>query len=246
MTEINQSKGAFHAGIIGGTSGIGLEIAKRLLLSCKVSSFGRRIEKLNGMKSACENLYIQYIDVQNDSSVQQGLESGVANFGKFDALIYCAGLQIIKPHRMLKIDDIDSLFNVNLRGALVASKLFCSSKFSGSDAVMCFVSSVAAEKPEAGIVAYSAMKAGLNALTKGLARESAPRRFVAVAPGWLDTEMTQKQPLYTPSYIEELRKRSPLGLTSVHNVVDAVEFLISKRASSITGEVLRIDGGAFL
>jgi NAD(P)-dependent dehydrogenase (short-subunit alcohol dehydrogenase family) len=246
MTERILPEQKLHVGIIGATSGIGFKVAERLLSSCNVSVFGRRLVNLVELQNKFGNLFTHHMDVQDTGSIERGLNLCVEKFGVFDALIYCAGLQVIKPHRNLMSEDVDALFNVNLRGAIIASKLFCSSKVSKRNAVMCFISSVAASKPESGIVAYSVMKAGINALTKGLARECAPRRFVAVAPGWLDTEMTQRQPLYSSSFIDSLAKKSPLGLTSVDNIVDGVEFLISNRASSITGINMRIDGGASL
>ena len=79
---------------------------------------------------------------------------------------------------------------------------------------------------EPAIVPYAASKAGLDALIKGLARELAPRRAVGVAPGWLDTEMTQAHArLYGAEFKEALEKRSPAGAATVESIVDAIAFL---------------------
>ena len=90
------------------------------------------------------------------------------------------------------------------------------------------------------------MKAALDTMIKGLARESAPRRFVGVAPGWLDTEMTQGEMIYNESFIRDLEDRTPLGLTQISDIVSAVEFLTSEQASSITGDILVVDSGSSL
>ncbi len=113
--------------------------------------------------------------------------------------------------------------------------------------MFCAVSSVAAQRPEPAIVPYAASKAGLDALIKGLARELAPRRAVGVAPGWLDTEMTQAHArLYGAEFKDALEKRSPAGAATVESVVDAIAFLMSPQARHVTGEILRVDGGAML
>ena len=96
----------------------------------------------------------------------------VEHYGKVDKLIYCAGKQVVKPHRMADIKDFDSLYDVNLRGALFTSKLFCSAKVSEKTAVFCAISSIAAIRPEPGIVGYSVMKAALDSMIKGLAKEA--------------------------------------------------------------------------
>ena len=90
------------------------------------------------------------------------------------------------------------------------------------------------------------MKSGLDSMIRGLAKEAAPRRFVGVAPGWLDTEMTQNQALYNESFKENLEKISPLGITDLDDVVQAIDFLTSKKAASITGQIICVDSGSSL
>ena len=235
-----------HTLIIGGSSGIGEKLALKFAKQESVSVIARRLEKLDALEAINLNIFSSYGDVTSLDNLKKSIESCVDHFGKVDRLIYCAGKQVIKPHRLLSNEDIHSLLDVNLKGALFASKIFLSSKISESNAVFCAISSIASIKPEPGIVTYSAMKAGLDAMIKGLAKESAPRRFVGVAPGWLDTEMTQSQQIYNESFRVELEKKSPLGLTQISDIVNAVEFLTSKEATSITGAILVVDSGSLL
>jgi len=240
---MTNEKTRLHAAVIGATSGVGELVVNRLAIKANVSVFGRRITKLKEMKLGCNDLFIHAMDVKSLDNIEEGLRQCVSLFGKLDILIYCAGEQILKPQRNIESEEIDSMYKVNLRGAMYIGKLFASNYFSEKNAVMCAISSVAGLRPEAALVGYSVFKAGLNALIKGLARECGPRRFVGVAPGWLDTEMTRAQSFYTDSFIEQLKRCSPLGLTNIDSVVDTIEFLTSTNASSITGQILCVDAG---
>ena len=232
-----------HTVIFGASSGLGHALASRLVNNNNLSLFARRLDRLEDFSREAENIYVASADVTNFEEMHSLLSKAVKKFGKIQKLVYCAGHQIIKPHRMTSELDYDQMYAVNLRGALAASKAFCRSSISESTAVMCIVSSVAAQKPEPGILGYSVMKSGLSALIKGLAVECRPRRFVGVAPAWLDTEMTKRQSIYDSDFIEQLSNKSPLGLTSIECVLDTIEFLISCKAKSITGQIITVDGG---
>ena len=235
-----------HSIIVGGSSGIGRELVIHLSKTDNVSVMARREDKLSELSKNNDNVFALTSDVSSTDSIRESLQASVEHYGKVDKLIYCAGKQVVKPHRMADIKDFDSLYDVNLRGALFTSKLFCSAKVSEKTAVFCAVSSIAAIRPEPGIVGYSVMKAALDSMIKGLAKEAGPRRFVGVAPGWLETEMTAAQLVYGESFKQALEKNSPLGLTGIKDVVDAIDFLISRRAASITGQILCVDSGSSL
>jgi NAD(P)-dependent dehydrogenase (short-subunit alcohol dehydrogenase family) len=137
--------------------------------------------------------------------------------------------------------------DVNLLAPLFLAKCFASQRVSASNAVFCAVSSVAGQRPEPGIVAYSIAKAGLNALIKGMAKELGPRRAVGVAPGWLDTEMTRGyKHIYNEEFRTALANRSPAGIATIGSIVDVIEFLLSEKAQHVTGEIITVDGGATL
>ena len=177
--------------------------------------------------------------------IEEFVKRVTKNYGKFDNLIFCAGIQNIKPLRVMRVDEIIQIFNINLISAMIFAKAFSSKKISNPNASIIFISSIASYKPETGILAYSASKAALNNFIKGAAKELSPIRVNGVAPGFLKTEMTKKfSHIYTDDFIKELDKNSPVGLANIDDVVDTIEFLIN--SSHITGEIITVDGGAIL
>lgn len=234
-----------HILVVGASSGIGRAVAERLATTARITATARRVERLAALAAAGMRTVTQ--DVLDFAAIAPALQDAVAAQGPLTGLVYCAGVQVIKPMRSLAIDEIERLYRTNLIAPTLFAAAFASARVSARDAVFCAISSVAAARPEPAIVPYAASKAGLDALIKGLARELAPRRAVGVAPGWLDTEMTQAHArLYGPEFREGLAKRSPAGVASIDSVVDAIEFLMSPRARHVTGEILRVDGGAAL
>jgi NAD(P)-dependent dehydrogenase (short-subunit alcohol dehydrogenase family) len=233
-----------HAVVLGSSGSVGLACARKLSKSHNVSCLSRRginfnVEEFEGVSIFC--------DVLKSESIKLAFEESISRFGKISTLVFCVGLQLIKPARLLKDDDIQSVIETNFSSLVKVSSLFASQRFSDVNAVMCVVSSVAAKSPEPGIVLYSASKAAVEALVVGLAKELAPKRVVGVAPGWMDTDMTRAYPyIYNEEYIEELKKKSPLGLVTVDDVANAIVHLTSTKAVKITGQIITIDGGASL
>jgi 3-oxoacyl-[acyl-carrier protein] reductase len=105
------------------------------------------------------------------------------------------------------------------------------------------ISSVNAIRGHAGVAVYSATKAGLDGLTRSLARELGPRniRVNSVAPGYFESDMVKG---LTEDQKQRIVRRTPLGrLTSAEDVANAVYFLVSEQAAFITGQILVVDGG---
>jgi gluconate 5-dehydrogenase len=240
---INQSLKP-HAVIVGSSGAVGLACAKQLSRSHNVSCLSRRginfnIEEFEGVNIFC--------DVLKSESIKLAFEESITRFGKISTLVFCVGVQLIKPVRLMKDDDIQNVIETNFSSLVKVSSLFASQKFSDANAVMCVVSSIAAKRPEPGIVLYSATKAAIEALVTGLAKELAPKRVVGVAPGWMDTDMTRAHSfIYNEEYIEGLKKKSPVGLVSVDDVVNAILYLTSTKAEKITGQIITVDGGSSL
>ena len=239
------AESAGHILVVGASSGIGRAVAERFAKQGAVTALARRTDRLAELAAA--GIATIAADVTDLAAIGGVLQAAVAERGPLTGLVYCAGVQIIKPMRSLGVDEVERLYKTNLVAPTLFASAFGSARISTRDAVFCAVSSVAAQRPEPAIVPYSASKAGLDALIRGLSRELAPRRAVAVAPGWLDTEMTQAHArMYGADFKEALEKRSPAGAATVESVVEAIAFLMSPQARHVTGEILRVDGGATL
>ncbi len=234
-----------HVLVVGASSGVGRAVVERYLPTAVVTATARRADRLASL--AEQGAHVVSCDATDSAALETAINESVSRAGPLSAMVYCAGVQTIKPLRSLKVTDLAAVMNVNLMAPLFLAKFFASQRVSKTDAVFCAVSSVAGQRPEPGIVAYSVAKAGLNALIKGMAKELGPRRAVGVAPGWLDTEMTQGfKHIYNDEFRSELAKRSPAGIATVDSVVDVIEFLLSDKARHVTGEIITVDGGAVL
>lgn len=234
-----------HAVIIGASSGIGAACAQRLVVDHHVTGISRRgtfpvaMDDSHSLALAC--------DAGSLEDLKASLATAVERFGKISKMVVTAGMQLIKPVRTFKEQEVLDVLRTNVGVPFFCASLFASQKFTQADAVLCLVSSIAANRAEPGIVLYGATKAATESLVGGLARELAPRRVVGVSPGWLDTPMTRRYDhVYTPEFIASLTERSPLGLAQLDDVVDGIAFLTSAQAAKITGQVLVVDGGASL
>jgi len=229
--------------VVGASSGIGRAVAINLSENYNVIAVARRKERLKALKEY--GVQAKVFDVIQIEKVANFVNDLVDKYGKLMSLVYCAGMQNIKPIRMLKVEEAKEMFDVNFFGALFFAKAFASKRVHlEENPSIVFISSIAGQKPEKGILSYSASKAAIDNITKGLAKEIAPIRINAIAPGFLKTEMTEKfKRVYTDEFIENIMQEYPLGLGSPENIADMVRFLISEQASYVTGNIIRMDGG---
>jgi len=139
--------------------------------------------------------------------------------------------------------DWDLVFHVNLRSAFLLTQKVGRIMLKARKGVVVNVVSVVGQIGNAGQANYAAAKAGLEAFTKSCAREFASRqiRVNAVAPGYIDTDMTRAIPVEAQ---EALLSQIPLGRAGTpEEVADVIAFLVSDHARYITGQVWRVDGG---
>ncbi|WP_045731814.1 SDR family NAD(P)-dependent oxidoreductase [Pseudarthrobacter chlorophenolicus] len=174
----------------------------------------------------------------------QLVAAAVAEFGGLDALIANAG--IANPGQIceLSIEDWDSMFSVNLRGAwLLAKASYPHLKESRGSA--CFTSSMSGQLPHAGSGAYSPSKAALTMLAQTLALEWAPEgiRVNVVSPGMTHTRMTEK--MYADPQIKKAREDIiPLArIGEPADIANVIEFLVGPLSGYVTGQDICVDGG---
>ncbi len=143
----------------------------------------------------------------------------------------------------MKEEDWDLVLDINLKGAFNCIKTVSPVMMKQKSGKIVNIASIVGIIGNIGQANYSASKAGLIALTKTCARELASRRINvnAVAPGFIQTSMTERLPAQVK---EKLSSQIPFGeIGKPEDVASAVMFLVSEQASYITGEVIRVDGG---
>lgn len=233
--------------ITGGSRGIGAAVDKKLAsLGADVAViFAGNENAAKEVCDFCQNTYgvtARYYkcDVADFAAVKETVGAVKNDFGGAHFLVNNAGVTRDGLILSMKENDFDTVIDTNLKGAFNmirhASGLFLRGKFGR----IVNISSVSGMIGNAGQTNYSASKAGIIGLTKSVARELASRNITcnAVAPGFVDTDMTKA----LPQDAEQIAASIPLGrLGTPEDIADAVAFLLS--ASYITGEVLRVDGG---
>ena len=182
-------------------------------------------------------------DVADAGQVKAMVEQVQDSLGPVSVLVNNAGVTRDGLLVRLSDDDFDEVMSVNLRGAFLASRAVARGMMKAKGGSIINVSSVIGRRGNAGQANYAAAKAGLIGMTKSLARELGPRgvRVNAVAPGYVETNMTARLP---ENMREEILKNTPLGrLATPEDVAAAIVFLASPASSYITGAVIAIDGG---
>lgn len=186
------------------------------------------------------------LDITNTGSINRVFDEVDKEFGSLTTLVNCAGVIVRKPIEHMTDDEWSTVIDTDLTGAFKCSRAASSLLGKAHNASVVNVGSIAGSVGIAERTGYTSAKAGLEALTRTLAMEWAPRgiRVNNVAPGWTMTEMVAKG--IAEGKIDDafLKERIALGrLAETDEIANVVYFLASSASSYITGQTLTVDGG---
>ena len=235
--------------VTGASRGIGRAIALRLArLGAKVVVNYRSSQaEAEAVVEAIEDAGGEAVAVQADISIAPDagrlVKAALDVFGRVDILVNNAGITRDTLLVRMSEEDWDHVLDTNLKGAFLCTKAVLRSMMRQRYGRIVNISSVAGIRGNPGQANYAAAKAGLIGFTKAVAKEVGSRNITAnaVAPGYIETELTADLP-------DDLRatalEMTPSGRTGTpEDIASAVAFLVSDDAGFITGEVLQVDGG---
>ncbi len=182
-------------------------------------------------------------DVSSSSDVARLVEETMAAYGRIDILVNNAGISRDQLLLRMSEEDWDKVLDVDLKSVFLCTKAVLRHMVKQRWGRIISISSIVGIVGNKGQANYASAKAGIIGFTRTIAKEVASHSITvnAIAPGFIDTEMTQR---LKEEWKQELKRQIPLGdFGSPRDVAEAVAFLASEEAKYITGQVLGVDGG---
>jgi 3-oxoacyl-[acyl-carrier protein] reductase len=234
--------------VTGGARGIGKEIALAFgnhgadvaLGDIDEQACSETAREITGLKVKSSGYRL---DVSSPESCDEAAKRTLEEFGRIDILINNAG--ITRDNLLIRMSeqDFDQVIAINLKGTFNCTKIFSRIMMKQRFGRIINISSIIGLMGNAGQINYAASKAGMLGVTKSAAKELASRNITvnAIAPGFIQTEMTHKLPEEVrTAYLQNIALKRP---GTPRDVANAALFLASDYASYITGQVLVVDGG---
>jgi 3-oxoacyl-[acyl-carrier protein] reductase len=234
--------------ISGGSRGLGMAIASRCLSEGYiVATYSRSaspfVKNQLELDPGRKNFFWSEVDATDSAGVKRFVSEVSERYGQISAVVNNAaiGSQGIFPS--MRLCDVDLCVDLNLKGTLYLTWVCARFMIQRRGGCIINISSVNGIRGHSGVAVYSATKAGLDGMTRGLARELGPRgiRVNSVAPGYFESGMVDQ---LDDEAKARIIRRTPLGrLASADDIAEVVLFMISPSASFITGQTIVVDGG---
>jgi len=234
--------------VTGASQGIGKTTAELFSKSgAHVVCIARNEEKIKNLantisKNGHSASYFP-CDISDGNLIQNTIKSVINDYGKIDILINNAGINRDSLVLRMKNHQWDEVLNTNLNGAFYATKSVLRSMMKNKYGRIINITSIVGLQGNSGQSNYSASKAGLIGFSQSVAKEVASRGITinCIAPGWIETEMTNDLPQNLKS---EIIKNIPIGKTgTTEDIAYTALFLASKESKYITGQTITVDGG---
>ena len=243
MEKVEQKKTAI---ITGGASGIGFAIAEKFVSeNIHTIIIGRNPEKLDKAKAALDCETISF-DLTNLSKIPELIATIQNKYGRIDTLVNNAGINKKKEFTEVTDEDFEKILHTNVQSIFSISREVVKKMIENGGGSIVNISSMASQYGIPKVIAYSASKGAIEAMTRAMAVELSPKgiRVNCIAPGFIATDMSAKALNNDPERKNKVLSRTPMGdLGAPSTIGDAAYFLASEQSSYITGVVLPVDGG---
>ncbi len=232
--------------VSGGSRGIGLAMGQAFAdRGAKVVLTGRGQDALD---AACAGTSMTSVtcDVADADSITDCVAQVVADHGRIDTMINCAGVNKRMPAEDYTPEEFDQIIAINLRGAFLMAQTVGKQMIAQGAGNIINIDSLSTHGPLTQVLPYAMSKMGLQNMTKGLALEWGPKgvRVNGLAPGFIWTDLTAK--LWSDENLQAWNSKvTPMGrMGQVEDLVGTALFLASPAAGFVTGQTIRVDGGA--
>ena len=234
--------------VTGASQGIGKSISEIFSIAgahvvCLARNKDRLIEVVSEISKNGNSASYISCDISDGNLIEDAIKSVVKNFKQIDILVNNAGITKDSLILRMKEERWDQVMNTNLKGAFYSTKIVLRQMIKKKYGRIINITSIVGLQGNPGQSNYAASKAGLIGFSQSIAKEVASRGITVncIAPGWIETEMTNDIPQVTK---ENIIKNIPIGKTgSAEDIANTALFLASKEAKYITGQTITVDGG---
>ena len=231
--------------VTGASSGMGRQVAFELAAAgAIVLAIARREVELEKLKQETpNNISVAAVDVTDKIALENAIKQFVLQNGKINGAVHAAGISGLTPLKAYDSVQCEKIMNISFWSGVDLIQIATKSKYAEVGSSNVLFSSVSSYTGEKAMFAYSAAKAAVKIAAKSFAKEIANKshRINTISPGWVNTQMTEV--LKDENNTSEVENRHLLGAGIPSDVSGVVLFLLSDRASWITGTDIIVDGG---